>query len=396
MRSLPFPVHDADNHLYETQDAFLRHLPDQYKSKIQYVQVNGRTRLAIGGQISEYIPNPTFDVVAAPGAWDVWNRAQNHEGLTLREIQGKAVPSIDAYRNGEARVKLLDQQGIQSTLMFPTLASAIEERMSFDHDLLHAAIHALNAWLLDEWGFDRGGRIYAVPFISLANLDKALGELEWLLKNGARAIGIRPAPVPGYRGTRSPGHPDYDPFWARVAEAKILVCLHSADSGYARFTQMWEGGGESELLPFQSSAFRDVQNIFYRSIEDALTALICHGVFTRHPNVRVASVESGSAWVDPLLKRFTHAYGQMPKSFKEHPVETFRRHIFVSPYYEDNIPKLVEDIGVSQVLFGSDYPHPEGLRDPLDFVDELGPLPVAAQAQIMGGNLRGLIEGRRP
>ena len=67
-RELPFPLFDADNHLYETEEALTKFLPEEYRGAIQYVQVNGRTKIAVRGRISEYIPNPTFEVVARPGA----------------------------------------------------------------------------------------------------------------------------------------------------------------------------------------------------------------------------------------------------------------------------------------------------------------------------------------
>ncbi|EUA50989.1 hypothetical protein I552_1930 [Mycobacterium xenopi 3993] len=69
MSDLSYPLFDADNHLYETQDALTKYLPKQYRDAIQYVQVNGRTKIAIRGHISDYIPNPTFEVVARPGRW---------------------------------------------------------------------------------------------------------------------------------------------------------------------------------------------------------------------------------------------------------------------------------------------------------------------------------------
>ncbi len=393
MTKLPFPVLDADNHLYETRDTFTRHLPKKYQSQLQYVEVNGRTKLAIGNVISDYVPNPTFERVAAPGVWDVWNRGTNTKGLSQRELVGKPIESPPSFFSGAERVKLLDEQGIQSTLMFATLASAIEERMSYDHDLLHAALHAMNAWIVDEWGFNRDGRIYTVPFISLADIDKAVAELEWVMKNGAKTIGLRPAPVPGYRGTRSFGLKEYDPFWARVAEARLFVSMHAADSGYDRFTHMWEGG--SEMLPFEDNPFRDMMRIYFRAIEDSVAALICHGVFDRHPQARVACIESGSNWVAPMLKHLAHVYGQMPQAFKQDPVETFRKHIFISPYYEEDIVALSKNIGVGHVLFGSDYPHPEGLGNPLDYLAELKDMSVEHQAAIMGGNLHGLLEGVR-
>jgi predicted TIM-barrel fold metal-dependent hydrolase len=84
----------------------------------------------------------------------------------------------------------------------------------------------------------------------------------------------------------------------------------------------------------------------------------------------------------------------MPKEFRRHPIETLREHVFVAPFYEEPIEKLAREIGVSQVLFGSDYPHPEGLANPLDFLPELSGFPPADQERIMSRNLKGLIEGR--
>jgi len=75
------PVFDADNHLYETREAFTKFLPDRYKSAIEYVDVDGRTKISVRGTISDYIPNPTFDVVARPGAQEEYYRRGNPEGL---------------------------------------------------------------------------------------------------------------------------------------------------------------------------------------------------------------------------------------------------------------------------------------------------------------------------
>ena len=86
MREDSLEVWDADNHLCEPIDAFTRHLPDAYRSAIQYVEVNGRTKIAVRGQISEYVPNPTFEVIVSPGAWEGYFRGRNPEGKTMREL----------------------------------------------------------------------------------------------------------------------------------------------------------------------------------------------------------------------------------------------------------------------------------------------------------------------
>jgi predicted TIM-barrel fold metal-dependent hydrolase len=389
MAALGYPVYDADNHLYEPEEALTTNLPRNWKSELCYVEVEGRKKLAIGGVISDYIPNPTFEVLAAPGAHEKWYRAQNREGLTLRELSGKPIACLPAYRNGADRLKLMDQQGLHATLIFPTLASAIEERMSYDHELMNAVLHSLNVWMHEQWGFHREERLFAVPFVTLMDVEMAVAELDWALARGARTVGVRPAPVPGYRGSRSFGFREFDPFWARVEEAGIFVSMHASDSGYDRFVRMWEGG--REFLAFKPTPLKQCLAVADRAIADSIAALVCHGVFERFPGLRVASIENGSKWVKGLLERFEHAYGQMPREFREPPLETFRRHVFVAPFYEEPIDKLAELIGVSQVLFGSDYPHPEGLADPVSFLDELRSLAAADQRRIMSDNLKGLL-----
>ena len=89
LHRLDFPIFDADNHMYETPDALTRHLPEEYAGVIQYVQVKGRTKIAVKGQISDYIPNPTFEVVAAPGAQEDFFKTGNPDGKTRREIFGR-------------------------------------------------------------------------------------------------------------------------------------------------------------------------------------------------------------------------------------------------------------------------------------------------------------------
>jgi hypothetical protein len=70
-RRLDFPVFDADNHMYEATDAFTRYLPEEYSNVIKYVEINGRTKIAVNNKISDYIPNPTFNVVAPPGVQEL-------------------------------------------------------------------------------------------------------------------------------------------------------------------------------------------------------------------------------------------------------------------------------------------------------------------------------------
>ncbi|MFC5752204.1 amidohydrolase family protein [Actinomadura rugatobispora] len=387
-RELSYPLFDADNHLYEPPEALTQYLPKEYSGAIEYVQVRGRTKIAVRGQISEYIPNPTFEVVARPGAMEEYYRVGNPDGKTRREIFGEPMKSIPAFREPAPRLELMDEQGIRQSLMFPTLASLIEERMRDDPELTHVVIHALNEWLHETWSFDYKSRIYTTPVITLPIVEKAIDELNWCVERGARAVLIRPAPVPGYRGPRSFALPEFDPFWKRVVETGVLVAMHSSDSGYARYISDWEGQ-RNEMLPFKPNAFRQLSS--WRPVEDAVGSLVCHGALTRFPDLKIAVIENGASWVAPLLNNLTDLYKKMPHEFGENPVEQIKRHINVSPFWEEDMAELGDLIGIERVLFGSDYPHPEGLADPITYVDELQRLTEQDKAKVMGGNLAKLV-----
>ena len=387
-RPLGIPVFDADNHLYETRDALTKFVPDRYRGVIDYIDVRGRTKIVVRGQISEYIPNPTFDVVARPGAQEEYYRRGNPEGKSRREIFGEPMRAIPAFREPAPRLALMDEQGLDRTLMFPTLASLVEERMRDDPDLIHEVIHALNCWLYETWQFEYEGRIFTTPIITLPIVERAIEELEWVVARGARVVLIRPAPVPGYRGPRSFALPEFDPFWQKVVEHDVLVAMHSSDSGYERYANDWVGE-TSEMLPFKPQAFRMLQA--WRPVEDAVASFVCHGALSRFPDLKVAVIENGSSWVEPLLGRLADAYKKMPQDFLEDPVTVIKRQVHVSPFWEEDLGALAELIGVERVLFGSDFPHPEGLADPASYLDELAGLPDESVRKIMGGNLAGLM-----
>ncbi|MCX4831314.1 amidohydrolase [Streptomyces sp. NBC_01016] len=388
-RTLPYPLFDADNHLYETEESLTRHLPDRYRGAIQYVQVNGRTKIAVRGQITEYIPNPTFDVVARPGAMEDYFRHGNPEGKSRREIFGDPMRSVPAFREPAPRMKLMDELGIDRTLMFPTLASLVEERMRDDPEMIHAVVHSLNQWLDEVWSFNYQDRIFTVPVVSLPIVDKAIEELDWCVERGARAILVRPAPVPGFRGSRSFALPEFDPFWKRVVEHDILVTMHSSDSGYSRYQSDWEGAG-GEMLPFKTNVFRMMDQ--WRPVQDAVASWVCHGALFRFPELKIAVIENGSSWVEPLLQNLADVYKKAPEGFAGDPVEAVKRNIHVSPFWEEDLGELADLLGEDKVLFGSDYPHPEGLAEPTSYVDALAGMDQERQAKIMGGNLARLLK----
>ena len=138
-------------------------------------------------------------------------------------------------------MELLNELGIDRAVLWPTLASLLEERVHDNPPAVHAVVHALNTWMEEHWTFNYENRLFPTPVIHLGIVDEAIKELDWVVGHGAKIILIRPAPVWGFMGPRSPALPEFDPFWAKVAEAGLLVGMHSSDSGYQRYTNEWEG-----------------------------------------------------------------------------------------------------------------------------------------------------------
>ncbi len=391
---LDYLAFDVDNHYYEAEDAFSRHIdPKMRKRGVRWCEIDGKRRILIGGKLDKFIPNPTFNPVSKPGALEDYFRGENPSGKDMGELFGDLEPIRPEYRDRDKRLQTLDAQGLEACVLFPTLGCGIEEALRGDAAAAHATFRAFNQWLAEDWGFAYRDRIFAVPMLTLMDPERAVADLEWVLERGARMVFLRPAPVPKVGGSASPGDPVHDPFWARVSEAGVTVAFHAGDSGYGRYAGHWERRGQME--GFRGYAF-GISTLLGRAIMDTMAALIVHGVFQRFPNLRVASVENGGFWVAWLFKNLKKAYGQMPWAFSEDPRETFKRHIWVAPYFEDDIGELARLIGVDRILFGSDWPHAEGLTEPLRFVDELKDFSPTEIRKIMLENPRTIVRPRPP
>jgi predicted TIM-barrel fold metal-dependent hydrolase len=388
MAQLDFQAFDADHHYYEAEDAFIRHVdPALRKRCMQWAEIDGRRRLLVGGRVNRFIPNPTFDPVARPGVLDEFFRGKNPDKKGIASLFGELDPIDPAYRDRAARLERLDAQRLEGALLFPTLGVGMEESLKHDPEALLAAFRGFNRWLDEDWGLAYEGRLFAAPYISLVDPAWAAEEVEWALSRGARLLVLRPGPVsaPGVR--RSLGDPAHDPFWARVNEAGVAVAFHSGDAGYRRFAEAW--GGSLEFKAFDYDPL--VVCLSASPISDTLASVVCHGVLDRHPKLRLATIECGSDWVEPLLKRLKKAYAQMPTRFRNDPVEQFKRRVWVSPYYEDDLERLRAVIGADHMLFGSDYPHAEGLAEPTDFLYDLKGFSDEEVRLVMRENALGLV-----
>jgi predicted TIM-barrel fold metal-dependent hydrolase len=385
---------DADNHYYETADAFTRHIDPAHRNRtVRRVRdEDERDQILVGDRLFTYL-SPDF-AAAAPGALRSRLQAMARgEADELFDDRAQA-PIEPAYVSREARIRLMDHQGLAGCLMFPTLGVCVEHFMKDDPPLVAASFASFNRWLAEEWGWSYRDRIFTAAVISLIDLDFAVAELDRLLNEGLRVLYLRPGP----QGGRSPADPYFDAFWARVAEADVLIACHSSESGYNElFSRHWSERPNPEC--HEQSALQWTNFFGDRPIMDTLSAMVLHNLFGRFPQLRVISVENGSLWVPYLLKVMDKMKGMgrsgrwLGGRVQGRPSEIFAEHVWVVPFHEERIAPLLEVLPSDHVLFGSDFPHAEGLAHPGDFADGLSSLPAEQISGIMGRNLAALLDG---
>ena len=390
--ALDYKVIDVDNHYYEPLDSFTRYLDKSFKRRgVQVFQDGKHTQVVIGGRVNHFIPNPTFDPIIVPGCLDLLFRGTIPDGVdpsSLMKVERLA--AHPEYQNRDARVAVMDAQGLETVFMLPTFACGVEEALKHDIEATMASVHAFNLWLDEDWGFDRPDhRVIAAPIISLADPQKAVEEVDFVLARGARIVLVRPAPVPGVVKPRSLGDPAHDPVWARLAEAGVPVGFHLSDSGYLQISGWW--GGNSTFEGFGARDPLDQVLMDDRAIHDTMASMIVHGVFTRHPKLKAVSIENGSYFVHRLIKRLKKSANNHPRHFTVDPVEQLRTNVWIAPYYEDDLTGLADIIGVEKILFGSDWPHGEGLASPVAYTEELTAFSDSDIRKIMRDNALDLL-----
>jgi len=384
---------DADNHYYEALDAFTRHLDPALGPRIvQWCEIDGRRYHVVGGRVSRAVVNPTFDPVAKAGAMHDYFRG-NPDGKSPLEFLRDREPIRPEYRDRDARIAVMDAQGLDGIWLFPTLGILYEELLKDDVEGVTMMCQAFNRWLEEDWGCNYRDRVYASPYLSLCDPEWAVRELEWALEHDARTVVLRPAAPTTTHGQVRPTHPMFDPFWARVDEAGITVVVHAGDSGYSsngyaddRFSAAFSGGGWAPSVRVFA---------IERAAYDFLITLVFDKLFERFPNVRVASVENGSEFLPDLFRKLASTQRKMPGYFGDDPAEVFRRHVWINPFWEDDVYEVVDLMGADRVIFGSDWPHIEGMQQPLDYVNELKELGDEDRRLVLRDNALEL-NSRRP
>ncbi len=207
MAELDYQLVDFDNHYYEPEDAFTRHGDDEVQRFVRWVSDGKKRHLTFGNKVAAAIPNPTFNPIGKPGAFHQRLKELKESGearnLLPMDRFGEIEPLPDHYHDRDARLRTMDEQGVERAVFFPTLGVGIDGLNADDVRMTYKVFRAFNLWLDDDWGFNRDGRIYAAPFIPMLDPQLACAELDFALERGSKVIVMRPGPRAGdHRPTR--------------------------------------------------------------------------------------------------------------------------------------------------------------------------------------------------
>ena len=228
MTTLPFRFFDCDNHYYEAMDAFTRHLEPGLPQARDAVGPDRRQDAAAGRRQGQQV-HPEPDVRPGGGArrrWTSTSAGRNPKSADTSELFGELEPIRPEYRDRDARLAVMDQQGMEGC----DLAAHAGGRHGAGAapttcPALTAAFRAFNRWLDEDWGFAYQGRIFAAPYITLIDPDNAVRELEWALEHDARFVVMVGGPVITPAGGAVARRPDVRRVLALANDAGITVLL---------------------------------------------------------------------------------------------------------------------------------------------------------------------------
>ena len=295
------------------------------------------------------------------------------DSLIERSKEIQALGSFDRLERSQA----LDMLGFAKQLVFSThsVAMPFSPSSKLDPRLRYGAARAHNRHMIDFCALD--DRLLAVAIVPLDDPAEALQELDFALSENVGAVWV-PHRSPG---DRSPGHVDFDPFWAALAESATPFVLHvggaplqlaTAWSNNGRApTKDWLGGGENVRT-------KDIA-VLHQGPETFLSMMLLDGVFERFPALRGASVELGAGWVPSMIQRLDWVAATWGRSdanlasFTRKPSEQIAQQLAFTPFVFEDVGAFIDQSSDDLYLFSSDYPHIEGGHNPISrFENSLG------------------------
>jgi len=371
-------IFDADSHLMELPGWLEEYADPAIRDRIRPLRLGGAGALAADAITAAQSRAGDSDAAAA---------------LESELMNKKGWHGLGAFDPTE-RSRALDLLGFDAQLVFSTFAPT--QYLGDDVDLVFGGTRAHNRAMADFCSGDP--RLLAVAMVPWGPPELTLQAVNEALDLGCAAVHFPSRPP---RRAHGPTHPDYHPVWQTLADRDVPFMLHVGGAGRLIPNEFHDNGiPVTDFLGGGENLRAKDYMAIYHMPEVFLATLIFDGIFEKFPNLRGGCIEQGALWVVPWLRRLDLAQA----SFKRNepvlrdlpcrPSEYVAGRLFFTPFPGEPVGWMIEQAGEELFCFSSDYPHPEGTKDPIArFEATIGNVATGAGQRFYADNFTAMMGG---
>ena len=375
---------DCDQHLYEPRSMWRDHIDPAFRDDALALEDDelGYTWLTWRGR-KLYLA----EVQRPAKAKEIGElRARVERGEPAETNYDDLLP--EEYRSPKARVARLDEWGLDGAVVLPNFGLLWEDQLSSDVPALCANLRAHNRWMAGSQQ-DGDGRLFGVAHMTLRDREWALQEIRALGEAGIKLAMTAPAPVDGV----ALSDPSFDPIWGAFVEHDVAPVFHVGNFRKP-FDPAWYADDPEPGDPLLNSIF------LWTAPAVAIASMIIYGTFERHPRLRIGVIELTASWVQEFLPTIGGAsdfyalrHGGGPADLSMPPSAYFFRHVRVGAMAYEQPGRLIDVLGDDVFMAGSDWPHAEGIAEPVAGYERFLPedMRERSRSQLFGGNIRWLL-----
>jgi uncharacterized protein len=380
----PFGRHqviDVDSHLSEPHDLWISRASGRLRERLPQVKVhNGqRTWVIDGDKVIAHATSPTSVVL--------------HDGSKIRGLQWLNLGIEDVHPASwrvRERVAYMDSQGIAAQIIYPNVLGFGGQHASLvDADLRLASTQIFNDAVADMQK-DSGERMLPMALMPWWDPELTVKEAERCNAMGLRGVNINTDPQM-HRGLSGEPLPDlgarfWDPIWEAFSALDLPVNFHVGST--SNNSAEWHGTQGFRSLPVELGGAVSSTMLYHQNAR-IMGNLICSGIADRYPKLKFVSVESGIGWIPNYLETLDYQCFEMggSKYLPRKPSEYFATNFYGTFWFERrNVASMIKWVGVDNVMFETDFPHPTCLLPIDNVVGALSDLTFEEQAKVLHGN----------
>jgi predicted TIM-barrel fold metal-dependent hydrolase len=343
-----YTIIDVDTHVTETPDLWTSRAPAGMRDRVPRLETAADGGLSwVVGEKGSLIASPGLTATAGVGNF-------KNPPKTFEQMHPGAY-------DAKERLKYMDKMGIWAMVMYPNVGGfgAQQFLKLGDPELMLTCVQIYNDWQT-EWASADSRRLLPITSIPFWDVAAAVKEVRRCAAKGHK--GILFTGEPQSFGLPFLGDPHWNPLWETAVELDLPVSFHIGSGN------MEMGLLQTKMAAYgKMAAFTELSvDIFLRN-GTQMVDLIMSGVLARYPKIKFVSVESGIGWIPFVLEALDYQFhGNDVK--EEHPEfdllpsEYFTRNVYACYWFEQTAPRrLIDKVGVDNILFETDFPHPTSL-----------------------------------